>query len=336
MDLGKEGHRPRILVTRRIPRAGLEIVERDADCKLLSEGGLPLRAELIAALREGWDGVLCTLTECIDAPAMDACPGLRVVANMAVGYDNIDLAAASARRIMVTNTPGVLTETTADLAWAAMMAAARRLPSAGAYLRSGRWKTWEPEELLGQDVYGATIGIVGFGRIGVSVARRARGFGMRVLYTDTVPRLEEAREVGATYRELLDLLREADFVTVHVPLTAQTHHLFGDAEFRAMKATAVFANTSRGPVVDQQALCRALRDGEVFAAALDVFESEPLPLDDPLLTLDNVVLLPHIGSASVATRDRMARLAAENAVAGATGRRPPSLVNVEVWRADRS
>jgi glyoxylate reductase len=251
---------------------------------------------------------------------------------MAVGHDNIDVAAATARRILVANTPGVLTETTADLAWALLMAAGRGLSAAERYLRAGRWQTWEPEGLLGQDIYGATLGIVGFGRIGAAVARRARGFGMRILYHDTVPRLEPARETGAIYRDLPGLLKDADFVTIHVPLTAGTHHLFSEMEFRRMKPTSVLINTSRGPVVDQGALFRALRDKVIFAAGLDVFENEPLSLDDPLLTLDNVVLLPHIGSASVATRSQMARLAAENAVAGATGQRPPSLVNHEAWR----
>jgi glyoxylate reductase len=323
---------PRILVTRAIPRAGLDLLAGQSDHRVLSGALPPSPDALLAAVREGWTGIVATLTERIDAGLMDSCPGLRVVANMAVGFDNIDVPAATARGIMVTNTPGVLTETTADLAWMLLMAAGRGLVAAQEYLRGGRWKTWEPEALLGQDIYGATLGLVGLGRIGQAVARRARGFDMRILYTDPVPQPELAAEIGAAYRDLPDLLREADFVSVHIPLTPQTRHLFGKNEFGLMKSTAVFVNTSRGPIVDQKALYQALRDRVIFAAGIDVFESEPVPLEEPLLQLENCVSTPHIGSASVATRNEMARLAARNALAALSGERPPSLVNPETWQ----
>lgn len=302
-------------------------MEGKAEVHVLAERWPPTREQLLEAVADGWSGILSTLTERIDGEIMDACPGLRAVANMAVGYDNIDTEAASRRKIMVTNTPGVLTETTADLAWTLLMMAARRIPEAMAYIRNGEWRTWEPEALLGQDVSDATIGIVGFGRIGVAMAKRARGFNMRILYHDPVPRLEVAREVGAHYRDLPDLLRDSDFVSVHVPLVTSTAGMFGREQFAAMKPTGVFVNTSRGGVVDQLALYEALRDGVIFAAGLDVYAEEPLPLTDPLLTLPNVVLTPHVASASVATRNRMAALAADNLMTALRGQRPQHLVN---------
>jgi glyoxylate reductase len=250
---------------------------------------------------------------------------------MAVGYDNIDVPAATTRGILVGNTPGVLTETTADLAFSLLMAAARRVVEADRYTRSGKWKTWSPQVLLGQDIHGATLGIVGLGRIGSEVAQRARGFGMKILYHKT-SRLNEAdeRKLGALYvPDLKALLAAADFVTLHVPLTPSTLHLIGEDEFAAMKPTAVLVNTSRGPVVDQRALYQALKSGRIFAAGLDVTEEEPIPLDDPLLTLENVIVLPHIGSASVETRKKMALMAAENLLAGLRGALPPYAVNPE-------
>lgn len=287
------------------------------------------REELLRGVAEA-DGLLCLLTDRVDAELMAAAPRLRVISNCAVGYDNIDVSAATARGILVCNTPGVLTETTADLAWALLMAAARRLGEAERYLRAGRWRSWSPQLMLGQDLHGATLGIVGLGRIGQAVARRARGFGMRILYADPEARLEVEQELGAVRLPLEQLLREADFVSLHTPLTEATRHLIGATELALMKPTAVLVNTARGPVVDEQALAEALRAGRLFAAGLDVFAEEPLPADSPLLGLENVVLLPHIGSASVATRTLMARMAAENLVAGLAGRRPAHLVNTEV------
>ncbi len=256
-----------------------------------------------------------------------------MISNYAVGYDNIDVAAATARGILVCNTPGVLTETTADLAWALLMAAARRVVAADGYLRAGKWRSWSPQLMLGQDVHGATLGIVGFGRIGQAVARRAQGFGMRILYHDLERKAQAEEAVGAEFAGLRDLLRASDFVSVHTPLTEETHHLIGSEELALMKPTAVLINTARGPVVDGGAVAEALRERRIFAAALDVFEREPPAPDDPLLKLDNAVVVPHIASASVATRTRMAMMAAENLLAGLRGERPPHLVNLEAFSA---
>ncbi|MFQ5997618.1 MAG: 2-hydroxyacid dehydrogenase, partial [Dehalococcoidales bacterium] len=247
-------------------------------------------------------------------------------------FDNIDVPAATKRGIVVGNTPGVLTETTADFAWALIMATGRRVAEGDRWTRSGKWKTWGPMILLGHDIHRATLGIVGCGRIGLEVAKRARGFDMKVLYYDTIRRKpEEEKEFGLEYvPKLHDLLSRADFVTVHVPLMAETRHLISTAEFAAMKPTAIFVNTSRGPVVDQKALYQALKSGQIFAAGLDVTEVEPIPMDDPLLTLDNIIIAPHIASASVATRTKMATMAAANLIAGLKGEMPPNCVNPEV------
>jgi len=288
----------------------------------------PPREVLLREIR-AVDGLLCLLTDAIDAEVIEAGEGLRVISNYAVGHDNVDVACATARGILVCNTPGVLTETTADLAWALLMAAARRVVEADGYLRAGRWRSWSPQLMLGQDVQGATLGIVGFGRIGQAVARRARGFGMRILYSDIARKPEAEEAVGAEFVDLQALLRASDFVSVHTPLTEETHHLIGAEEFALMKPTAVLVNTARGPVVDGGALADALRERRIFGAGLDVFESEPPASDNPLLKLDNVVVLPHIASASVATRTRMAMMAAENLLAGLRGERPPHLVNPE-------
>jgi len=275
--------------------------------------------------------LLTLLTDRIDAALMDGAPGLKVVSNLAVGYDNIDVPAATARGIVVGNTPGVLTETTADMAFALLMAAARRVVEGQAYTLQGRWKTWGPMVLLGQDIHGATLGIIGLGRIGAEMARRARGFGMRVLYHGPRRKSEALeKELGAAYvPELKDLLAASDFVSVHVPLTPATERLMGRAEFACMKKTAVFVNTARGGIVDQQALYEALRSGQIFAAGLDVTVIEPIPADDPLLTLDNAIVTPHIGSASFKTREKMALMAADNLLAGLRGDPPPHCVNPE-------
>jgi glyoxylate reductase len=242
---------------------------------------------------------------------------------MAFGVDNIDVSACKDRGIKVGNTPGVLTETTADLAFALILSTGRRVVEADRYLRDGEWKTWSPMQLTGPDVHHATLGIIGLGRIGYEVARRARGFQMRILYTNRSSNLAAERDFGAERVELDTLLAQSDFVSIHTPLTAETRHMMGAGEFAKMKPSAIFINTARGSVVDQKALFEALRDRRIAAAGIDVFESEPLPTDDPLLTLDNVVLLPHIGSASIATRTKMAVLAAENLVAGLKGEALP-------------
>jgi glyoxylate reductase len=291
----------------------------------------PQPDELASRMRKA-DGVICLLTDRIDAALIAACPRLRVISNVAVGYDNVDIAAATARRIPVGNTPGVLTDTAADLAFALMLAAARRVVEAERFVRDGRWRTWDPNQLLGRDVFGATLGIVGYGTIGQAVARRAAGFSMRVLYTKSSPSSSEYAIDGQPRHVSLDaLLRESDFVSLHVPLAESTRHLIGEPQLRAMKPTAFLINTARGGVVDQAALVCALHEGWIAGAGLDVAEVEPVPSGDPLLDAPNVVLLPHIGSASHATRERMASMAVDNCIAGLRGERLPHSVNPEVY-----
>jgi glyoxylate reductase len=314
----------KVLVTREIPDAGRRLL-RDFDVSVVSESP-PERGELLEAVR-GAAGILPTVTEKMDAEVMDAAgDGLKVIANMAVGYDNVDLDAAGERNVVVTNTPEVLNETTADTAFMLLLAAARRLGEAERLLRSGGWEAWGPMQLTGPDVWGKKLGVVGFGRIGQAVARRARGFDMEVLYHDQY-RIESAeKESGVRYVELDELLRTCDFISVHTPLTDETHHLIGATELGRMKSEAVLINTSRGPVVDEAALANALAEGRIFAAGLDVYEKEP-EVHPKLLELENAVLAPHIGSASFETRDRMAVLAAENIVAVLSGEEPKTPVN---------
>ena len=321
--------RPRVFITRLIPEEGLQRVREYAETEVWPEELPPSRQVLLKKVAQV-DGLLSLLTDRIDDELMAAAPRLRVVSNYAVGCDNIDVEAATARGILVCSTPGVLTETTADLAWALLLAGARRIAAGDAYVRAGRWKTWGPRLFLGQDVHGATLGIVGFGRIGVEVARRAQGFGMRVLYHD--PHRPEAleREMGVVFAELDDLLRQSDFISLHTPLTPETRHLISTRELELMKPTAVLVNTSRGAVVDQEALREALVSGRIFHVALDVTDPEPIPAGDPLLASDNATVVPHIGSASFATRARMAVLAADNLIAALHGDRPPHPVNPEI------
>jgi glyoxylate reductase len=324
--------RAKVFVARIIPDDGLNKVTEATDATVWRDELPPPRDELLRSVA-GCDGVLTLLTDQVDAEFLDrAGKQLKVVSNYAVGFDNIDVPECTRRRIPVGNTPGVLTETTADLAFALVMAAARRLAEGDRYVRAGKWKTWGPMLLMGPDVHGATIGIVGFGRIGQAVAKRAAGFGMTILYYD-VARLPDdvSRPLGATYVSMDELLNRSDFVSLHVNLTPETTHLIDAAALRAMKKTAVLVNTSRGPVVDGRALFEGLRDGEIFAAALDVTEPEPLPPDDPLLSLDNCLVVPHIASASRATRGKMAEMAADNLLAGLRGKRLPTPVNPEVY-----
>lgn len=293
-----------------------------------SDDGLPgddLRARLA-----GKDGLVCQLTDRIDAALLGAAPSVKVVSNVAVGFDNIDVAAATERGIVVTNTPGVLTNTTADLAFALILGAGRRLGEAERYLRAGRFKQWRIDLLTGWDVWQATLGIFGMGRIGQAVARRGRGFDMRVLYYDPFRQSEELeRQLGIEYASKEEVLAQADFLSLHCALTPETRHLLGAAEFEAMKPTAVLVNTSRGPVVDEAALAAALKRGSIAAAGLDVFENEPEVHPD-LLACENALIVPHIASASVATRTRMCLMAAENMAAGLAGERPPNIVNPDV------
>ncbi|MBI3648694.1 MAG: D-glycerate dehydrogenase [Actinobacteria bacterium] len=322
--------RPNVLVTRPIMDGPLATLRERCDVTIHeNEFGIP-REELLQVVR-GRDAIITMLTEKVDAEFLSAAgPGLKIVANHAVGFDNVDLEACTAAGVMATNTPDVLTETTADTAFALIMAAARRLGEGERLLRARRPWIWGPLMMLGQDLHHKTIGIVGFGRIGQAVARRARGFGMRVLYTDavTLPPEVEA-ETGAERRELDALLAEADFVSIHVNLTPETRHLFDAERFRKMKSNAVLVNTSRGPVVDEEALADALSSGEIFAAGLDVFEKEP-EVNPRLLELENVVVIPHLGSATVDTRNAMGALAVENVFAALDGKRPPTLLNPDV------
>ena len=321
----------RVYVTRLIPEAGLELVRQCCDTRVW-EGEVPPPREVMMREVAEVDGLLALLTDRVDAEVMDAGKRLRVISNYAVGYDNIDVPAATQRGIVVGNTPGVLTETTADLAFSLLMAAARRIAEGDRYTRAGKWQTWGPKLFLGYDLHHATLGLVGMGRIGSEMAKRANGFDMRVLYYDPVRRQDLERSLGVIYVSFDTLLRESDFISLHTPLTEQTRHLIGAPELAKMKRTAILVNSSRGPVVDQQALYEALRDGVIAGAGLDVFEVEPIPQDDPLLTLDNVTVVPHVGSASHATRDKMARMAAENLIAGLQGKLPPNCVNPEAWQ----
>ena len=324
--------RPRVFMARVIPDEGLEPVREACDVDLWTDELPPPRDELLRRVA-GVDGLLSLLTDRVDDELLDAAgPQLKVVSNFAVGFDNIDVPALTRRGIPAGNTPGVLTETTADLAFALLMAAARRIPESVDYVREGRWKTWGPMLLMGVDVHGATLGIVGFGRIGREMARRGRGFGMRILYHDVYPATpEEEAELGATRVEMDELLRESDFVSLHTNLTPETHHLIDADALRAMKPNAVLVNTSRGPVVDPDALTEALRTGEIFAAGLDVTDPEPLPADHPLVSLPNCVIVPHIASASRVTRGKMAAMAAANLLAGVRGERLPTPINPEVY-----
>lgn len=319
----------KVFVTRPIPEAGLDVLRRaGATVEVNPQDRVLTRAELLAAVR-GRDGVLCLLTDRIDAAVMDAAKGCRVLANYAVGYDNIDVPAATARGIAVTNTPGVLTDATSDLAWALLFSAARWIVESDAFTRAGKFTGWAPMLFLGADITGRTLGVIGAGRIGTAVALKSAGFRMQVLYTDAVANATLEQEVGARRVPLDDLLRESDFVSCHVPLTSETRHLIGRAQFAMMKRTAVLVNTSRGPVVDEVALVEALRSGTIAAAGLDVYEAEPR-LAPGLADLPNVVLAPHLGSATVETRAKMARMAAANLVAVLSGERPANCVNPEV------
>lgn len=322
--------RPRVFVTRIIPDDGLNLVQAHCDVDLWTDELPPPREVLLRRVR-GIDGLLTLLTDRVDGELLDAAgPQLKVVSNHAVGYDNIDVPAATARGIPVGNTPGILTDATADFAFALLMAAARRLVEGERYVREGRWKTWGPSLLLGPDIHGATLGLIGFGRIGQAMAKRAQGFEMRVLYHDpSAPQSDLA--LRATGVDLETLLRESDFVSVHTPLTPETRGLVNRQRLALMKPTAILINTARGPVIDPGALYEALSEKRIFAAALDVTDPEPIPTDSPLLTLDNLIVVPHIASASVATRQKMALMAAQNLIAGVNEERLPNCVNPEVY-----
>ena len=322
--------RAKVYVTRVIPAPALDIVREAAEIRMWDREDVPPPRDVLLREVADSDGLLSLLTDRVDDELLAHAPRLRVVGNMAVGFDNVDVDAATRRGVLISNTPDVLTETTADFAFALLMAAARRMVEADAFTRAGKWKTWGPLLLAGQDIHHATLGLIGLGRIGSAVAQRAKGFAMTVLYYDPIRRPDLEERLGIEYREMNDVLARSDFVSVHVPLMPQTRHLIGAEQFRMMKPSAVFVNAARGPIVDQAALAEALRTRTIYAAGIDVYEGEPISPDDPLLKLDNAVLAPHIASASIPTRTRMATLAAENVAAVLQGRRPPTPVNPEV------
>jgi lactate dehydrogenase-like 2-hydroxyacid dehydrogenase len=326
--------KPKVFVTRIIRDRGLDLVKAFCDAEIWPGDLPPDRATLLEKVR-GVSGILCLLTDQIDGEVLDAAgPGLKVVSNHAVGFDNIVIADASARGIPVGNTPGILTDATADFTFALLLAAARRVPEAERYLRAGKWQTWGPSTLLGMDMVGKTLGLVGFGRIGKAVARRASGFDMRVIFYDPSEQgvfdLGHGQTAEAVAR-LEDLLAQADFVSIHTPLNPSTRRMVNADFLGRMKPNAILVNTARGGIVDQQALYQALSEKRIFAAALDVTDPEPLPIDSPLLNLENCIIAPHIASASEKTRDDMALLAAQNLIAGLKGERLPHCVNPEVY-----
>lgn len=322
--------KPAILVTKRIYSEAIDYLKQHAEVEYVdTDDGL--NAEDLASRIRGKQGVVSQLTDKFSAEVIDRLEGIRVIANVAVGYDNIDVPAATRRGIQVTNTPDVLTDTTADFAFALLMAAARRVVEGHHYVHSGQWTKWRIDLLVGQDVHHRTLGIFGMGRIGQAVARRAGGFSMRVLYHDAQRAPEQVeRDLRLEFTTAEELLRQSDLVTLHVPLMPETRHMIGAEQLRMMKRTAILVNTSRGPVVDEAALAEALDQRVIAGAGIDVFEQEP-HVHPGLLKLENVVLAPHIASASVDTRRRMSTLAAENAIAALEGRRPPNLLNPEVW-----
>ncbi len=321
----------KVLVTRRIPDSGLKILTETCDLDIF-EGEAPISRDVLFKRIKGKDGLLCLLSDKIDKEIVAAGGrSLKVISNYAVGYNNIDVEEATKSGVLVTNTPGVLTDATADLTWALLLACARRIPKSDSLVRDGRFVGWSPTLLLGREVYGKTLGIIGMGEIGAAVARRAKGFGMKTIYHNRKRDPEAEKELGAMYVSVDDLLRNSDYVSLHVPLTPETRHLIGEREFAMMKPTAILLNASRGEVIDEKALIKALKEGRIDSAGLDVYEKEPR-LSPGLAELDNVVLTPHTGSATYESRDRMAVMAAENLVAGLRGERPPNLVNVSVWK----
>ena len=323
--------KPKVFVTRVIPDKGLDLVKDFCDVDVW-EGELPpSRADLIQRV-QGVDGLLCLLTDKIDGEVLDAAgEQLKVISNFAVGYDNIDVSAATARKLPVGNTPDVLTDSTADFAFTLMMSAGRRILEAERFVRDGKWQTWGPMLLLGIEMKGTTLGLVGFGRIGKAMARRAAGFDMRVIYYDPSETKPDP-DLKATSVDFETLLEESDFISLHTPLTPDTHHLIDSEALSKMKPSVVLVNTSRGAVVDMEALYEALKFKRIFAAGLDVTEPEPLPADHPLLTLDNIVIVPHIASATRTARDKMSWMAAKNLIAGLQGEHLPNCVNPQVYK----
>jgi glyoxylate reductase len=322
--------RPKVFVTRHIPEVGLRRISAACEAEVWPEQ-LPPSYEVIQRKIADCDGLVSLLTDRIDGELLDAGPRLKVVSNFAVGFNNIDVPAATARGICIGNTPGALTDATADCAFMLLIAAARRLGEGLLDAREGRWKTWEPVGYLGQDLHGKTLGVIGMGRIGAALAKRCRaGWGMTILYHDVAPNPQAEKELDARRVSLEDLLRQSDFVSVHAALTPENHHLIGAAQFKLMKPTAVFVNTARGPLVDQMALYDALTSGTIFSAGLDVTDPEPPDPADPLLRLPNAVMVPHIASATYSTRDSMAEICADNLIAGVMSQPLRAWVNPDV------
>lgn len=320
----------RIFVTRELPERGLDIIKERFNAEVWSDYAPPPKKLVIEKVAKV-DALATLLSDRIDAEVFDAAPNLKIVSQFAVGFDNIDVKEATKRGIYVTNTPGILTDTTADYAWALLMAAARRVAEADKYVRDKKWKVgWHPAMLQGRDIFGATLGIIGLGRIGAAIAKRAKGFNMKILYYDVVRRPEVEEELGIMFRELMAILKESDFITVNVPLLKSTHHLINEERLKQMKKTAILINNARGPVIDEKALYKALKEGWIAGAGLDVFEQEPTPATNPLLTLDNIVVAPHISSSSFETRSKMAEMVAENLVSFLEGKTPLNLVNKDV------
>ncbi|MHB1391485.1 MAG: 2-hydroxyacid dehydrogenase [Clostridia bacterium] len=323
--------RKRVYVTRQIPDAAIESLKEHFDVTMNPNDRVLAREELLAGVK-GMDAVLCLLTDTIDSEVFDAAgPQCRIFANYAVGYNNVDVAEATKRGKIITNTPDVLNDATADLAWALLFAVSRRVVESDGFARAGKFKGWGPMLLLGRDITGKKLGIIGAGRIGFNFARKAKGFDMEIIYTGTKPNAEMEKQLGAKFVDKETLLREADFISVHVPLTPSTRHYIGEEEFKLMKKTAVLINTSRGPVVDEKALVYALKNGEIWGAGLDVFENEP-DIDPGLKELDNAVIVPHIASATIETRTNMGLIAARNIISVLRGGKPETCVNPEVLK----
>ena len=319
----------KVFVTREIPTPGLDLLRKEFTVSVNPYDRVLSKEELMKSV-QGKDGLLCLLTDQVDRDVIYAEPKLKMIASYAVGYDNIDVSAATERGIPVSNTPGVLTETTAELAWALLFSVARRIVEGDSFTRTGQFKGWAPLLMLGQDVTNKTLGIIGAGRIGTAFALKSKGFDMNVIYTDEQRNEQLERELGAKKVPLPKLLKESDYVSIHVPLMKATHHLIGEKELKMMKKTAVLINTARGPIIDEAALIKALKEHWIFGAGLDVYEKEP-EISRELKSLDNVVLQPHTGSGTIETRTKMALIAAENLIEGLKGNIPPNCINKEVF-----
>ncbi|MBM6619181.1 2-hydroxyacid dehydrogenase [Bacillus suaedaesalsae] len=322
--------KPSIFITRKIPEIAVQMLREQCEVEMWDKEDIPVPVEILREKVKTVDGLYCMLSDSINKEMMEEAQNLKVISNLAVGYNNIDIQAASEKGIMVTNTPGVLNEATADLTFSLLMATARRIPEASDFVRNGEWKSWSPMLLTGQDVFGATIGIIGMGRIGEAVARRAKGFNMNILYHNRSRKEQAEKELGATYVSLEELLAKSDFVVLLAPFTEETKNLIAKKELEQMKETSILINVARGGMVNESDLYDALVQKKIWAAGLDVFEQEPVPLDHPLLTLPNVVVLPHIGSASIKTRITMSEVAASNMLQALNGQVPSDLVNTNI------